>query len=385
MKKQILFMSFGILLVLFISINKSYGQYSPNITLPENTDIHCPTATPIEATCVSAGPLSPVPGTLYTYTVAVSDAGNSTIHWFVTTNATFITNGILTTDIQNVGGTYITSAGTVNGNATYNDGENKIQTIDITWKSFDPAQNVFLVTYAETSSGCTDNVQVYKIVPVHAFTLDLVALNNNGQFNNTRSDCVSPVQEAIYNPISGEVEMDYGVNYIYFAVNAANFSHSWKPTFQVTSDMVIANGNTLAVHWAYPNDAVTGTWKNTTVGRGDDSNIYTANDAVLPSGGASGVGSLGECIIVRLTVDHNKNETLAAITFNFAVDGIMYDPATDAYTTAKLGDLHTTSGSTSPAQDCPWVDGYANDKLTYTLTPRPSVQATDPQPFLPKN
>lgn len=381
MKKQILFLTFMVLAVM-AGITKSYGQYLPNLT---TAPTGCPTPTAIEATCVTSGPLSPVAGTSYTYTVAVSDPGNTTINWFVTTNANFITNGVLTTSIEEVGGTYITAAGAVSGNAAYNDGTNTVQTIDITWKSFDPSNDVFLVTYAETESGCTDNVQVYKIVPVHAFTLDIVALDNAGALNTTREDCVQPVQGAAWDGTN--VVMDYGTNYIYFAVTAANFSHSWLPTFQVTSDMVSAGGNTMAVDWAYPAEAVSGTWNPTTAGAGDfTSNVYTADAPVLPSGGAAGVDASGECIIVRLTVDHNKNETIADINLNLAVDGVMYDPSTTAYATPGLGDLHTTDGPDAGTDDdCPWVDGYENDIVAYKLTARPTVDATTPTPFLPKN
>ncbi|KOH46637.1 hypothetical protein [Sunxiuqinia dokdonensis] len=383
MKKQILFLTFMVLAVL-AGITKSFGQ---NLT---TAPTGCPTPKAIDATCVSSGPLNPIAGTTYEYTVSVSDPGNTTINWFVTTNANFITNGILTTDIEAIGGDFITAAGTTPTYAAYNNAANTEETIDITWKSFDPSTDVFLVTYAETATGCTDNVQVYKIVPVHAFTLDMVALGTDGVLNTNREDCVSKVQGAAWDATAGEVVMDYGVNYIYFAVTAANFSHSWLPTFQVESDMVAAGGNTMAVDWAYPTDAVSGTWNSTTAGSGDfTSNIFTADDAVLPSGGAAGVDASGECIIVRLTVDHNKNETLAAINIDFAVDGIMYDPSTSAYATADLGDLHTTDGpDAGTADDCPWVDGYANDVLDYTLTPRPTVtDGTAPagDDFLPKN
>jgi hypothetical protein len=178
--------------------------------------------------------------------------------------------------------------------------------------------------------------------------------------------------------------MYYGVNYVYFVVNAANWAHSWLPSFQFDATNITAS-TVLAVDWAYPDESSTGVavW-NTTTAAG---NIYTADNPVLPHpGNASGTGvdENGECIIVRVTVDHNLNETLLDIVIDFAVDGFMYDQVAANYTNPLLGDIHYTDGGAG--NPCPWYDGYVNDAVQYTLTQRPEViDATLPTPpyFLP--
>ena len=385
MKKQILFLAFFILAV-FAGMNKSYGQYSNKLSAAPT---FCPPATPIGAACATADALHPIPGTLYPYTVTVTNGGTApTIHWFVTDNPNFIVDnattdggGDLTTDIEAAATSdYIQAAG-----ASYNVPTNTSNTVDITWKYFPSTTTVFLVAYVKGDPTCTDNIQVYKIQPSHAFTLDIAALTAAGAENTTKSDCVSPVVSAIYT--APNVVMDYGVNYVYFTVNAANFAHSWLPSFQVTADNMGTDG-TLAVDWAYPSESTgTAVWHPTTGAAG----IYTSavTDPVKPiTTTATGVGAAGECIVVRVTVDHNKNETLANITLNFAANGVMYNFGTTDYSNALLGDLHHQAGA-GPTEACPWVDMFTNDKTTYTLTRRPTiVDATTPpagDDFIPKN
>jgi hypothetical protein len=312
--------------------------------------------------------------------VTITGGGtNPTIHWYVTLDPNFIVAGLQNGLIQLAGGDYIMATGT-----TYNVIGNTTPSVDITWKSFLATTDVFLVTYVINESGCTDNIKVYKIEPVHVFTLDMDRIAFDGAGTAPASYCVSAVQGAIYN--AGVVEMDYGVNYVYFVVNAANWAHSWLPTFQFTTVPQTATVM-LAVDWAYPDESWQGaipapTWHSTTaVG-----NIYTPTDPVMPHPGVggTGVGSDGECIIVRVTVDHNQQEALADILIDFAVDGIMYDQVALNYTNALLGDIHYEAGAQS-GQECPWYDGYINDALTYTLIHRPTVTDNLPAPddFIP--
>lgn len=377
-----------LILILFVALMANLGEVwgqlpvtPPALTSPAS---YCVSAIPVEASCVpAAGPLNPIPGTLYTYTVTITNGGTSpTIHWFVTDNPQFIVNGILTGDIEVVGTSpYLMATG-----ATYNVPGNTTPTVDITWQSIPAATDIFLVTYVTNDAGCTDNIKVYKIEPVHLFTLDIDALAADGTVSTTNSDCVSPVQGAAYNSTSGEVEMDFGVNYVYFVVNAANWAHSWLPSFSVAATNMSASA-TLAVDWAYFDEAsgLGAVWNSTTPAGGG---IFNADDPVLPlTGGATGVGAAGECIVVRLTVDHNLNETLADIEIDFAVDGIMYDQVAANYTNALLGDIHYTSGP-GGVPPCPWYDGYTNDTHEYTLTLRPTVDdATPPvgDDFIPTN
>lgn len=361
--------------------NVAWGQLPTTPASLTQAPTYLPAPTPITASCIpAAGPLAPTPGQLYTYTVSVDPAG-SYIHWFVTTDPAFMSGGQLTTLIETVGTSpYLMATGSTYNHAWNGPSPNTTPTVDITWQAFAPNSDVFLVTYAVQPNGCTDNIKVYKIEAVHRFTLDIATLTATGTQNLTNADCLSPVQGANYDAGTGTVIMDYGVNYVYFVVNAANWAHSWKPRFQL--DITNTTTSTsLAVDWAYPNQShgAGAIWHSTTA----TGNIYLANDFVAPAApGATGVGAAGEYIIVRLTVDHNQNETIADMAITFAVDGTMYDQVATNYTNPLLGDIHHADVAGQP---CPWYDGFTNDFVNYTLTRRPTVNAVDPTPFLPTN
>lgn len=150
MKKQILFL----LLAIVANVSLTWAQDPPpssnaSISFDPGDLTALPTfcveATQVEATCVpSPGPLNPIAGTEYTYTVTVSNAGaNPKIHWLVTTEPDFIVAGELTGDIE----TTPTSDIIMAHGTSYNDPNNTLNEVEITWKSIPAATDVFLVTY----------------------------------------------------------------------------------------------------------------------------------------------------------------------------------------------------------------------------------------------
>ena len=165
--------------------------------------------------------------------------------------------------------------------------------------------------------------------------------------------------------------MDYGTNYLYFAVAAANFTDSWLPEFQLTG-----NGASVeTIEWQYPAQANVATgW-----------NLPTVPVQASAGSGAS-VGAAGECIIVRVTLEHGAEEVTTALTLTLAVNGIMNDPTTVGadYTNRDFEDVHHA--------DC-LADGFTNDVATQVLKPRPDLISTtpgvapgpDPVQFQPKN
>lgn len=375
MKKQILIL----FVAFFASFNLILAQeITPDPEALSAIPTYCVPAIPVAATCApAAGPNNPIAGQLYTYEVTVTNAGAATIHWFATTDPNFITSTGLTTNIE-VAATspYIMAAG-----ATYNDPGNTTPTVEITWEAFPATTDVFLVTYVTNEAGCTDNIKVYKIEPSHLFTLDIARITNDGTGVAAEDHCVSPVFGAVYNTTTQTVDMDFGVNYLYYVVNAANWAASWLPTFQLTATGTAST--TFAVDWAYPADANNPAgWHSTTPA----GNIYTSTDDVEPvTSGATGVGATGECIIVRVTVDHNQAEVLNPMTVELAVDGVMFDQVNSNYTNPLLGDIHHTDGGAG--NPCPWYDGYTNDHVSYTLTARPTIVdgSTPAATFIPDN
>lgn len=360
MKKQILFIVLFALAI--FAGNKSYSQDINYITNPEIPDV---TLLP----CATADALHPIPGTIYPYTVDVTPAvaAGGYIHWFVynaTTNGTLISNGSIAAAIAAAeadGGTSQFLLDAENG--VYNSATNSSPSINVSWQSFNGTTNrILLVAYVMGNGTCSDNIQVFRIEPAFSFTLDIASLMPDGTIPaGNASECVSPVQSAIYDGTN--LGMDYGENYIYFSVNAANFVHSWTPTFSIVAN---STGTTVAaadISWATPAQAIlnaggvaTGTWNPATT--------------PVPARDASGaVGSTGEGIIVRVHLDHGNVENATAGAFTLGVNGVMYNVPTSDYSNTALRDLDPSAAGAPCTQT-------ETDQATYDLTPRPNVTTT---------
>jgi hypothetical protein len=400
MKKQILSLTFFTLALIFAGMNNVFGQPGANNPTPiiangtpdpyvnyltPSGTVACAPVTTLS--CVpSIDALHPQTGITYTYDVNVTISGAS-IHWFVTTETDIIAaiNNITGPDIDPGDGTggYILAAGT-----EYNTPTNTSETVGISWKSFDgTTAPVLLVTYVVDATGCTDNIEVYRIEPVFNFTLDMAALNDDGTIMATPEECVSPVESAYYdataNSGAGGLVVDYGENWLFFTVTAANFTHSWMPAFQTVYSGSVDEA--IEVQWAYPADAAANTnWHTTTATtNGTGTETYTSTDPVLHSGTDTGAGTIGaddgtgECIVVRVRVDHgtNENPQSTSVTLNLGVNGTMYDAnaSGNAYTNTALNDLGEAA---NPGDPCTQTD--YDDNLDYTLTPRPLIESATP-------
>lgn len=393
MKKQFLLLFVAII---YFGISETFAQ-----SLSQEPE-SCPKPKTITATCITdAGPFNPIAGNLYTYTANLpTPAGDKNYKWFVTTDLTIIEDGVLTTDIDPVGGDYVAAgSGTYNTNSTVEAPEDV--TVDITWKAFthDPTSPVLLVLYVEDASDCTNNnIEAYLIRPVHAFTLDIEALASDGTLPGLNHEiCVSPVRTATYvitDPATGEgeIQFNYGKNFMYFIVTAANYSHSWLPRFQISGDAFSGSRTVTEVAWAYPDKAELGDTVWTALnGSGGDGTIFTSDptNPVLAQATSGSVDGDGECIVVRITIENNEDETIEDEDVTLAVDGVMYDASADAgeeYDNTALADIHHENG---PGNECPYYDEFEFDTATQTLTARPDINdLTPPQPddnFVPTN
>ena len=182
----------------------------------------------VPLTCGAGDALTPLPGVAYAYTITSSSVG--TLHWFVTDDANIITaQGTIAAGIELADGTspYVLTA-----DAAYNDPANTSATVNITWKSFDGVNNnVILVVYNVDDANCTDNMEVYRIEPKYSFTLDIAGIADAGNTGGAAvEDCVNPIQTASYDGTT--LTVDYGTDYVFFAVNAANWLTSWMPKFR---------------------------------------------------------------------------------------------------------------------------------------------------------
>lgn len=341
------------------------------------------TLVPRAITCLSADALHPIAGTPYNYTVNVpTPPGTKSYQWMVTQDETFITNKILVATPELNDGTSTVLAGS---GAGYNDPATGTSTISLTWKSFtyDPANPVFVIINVVNDDGsCSpNNMKVFKIMPMNAFTLDIANMDSTfavqAGYGASFSRCMSPIISASYDATAPEgVLYDFGKDAFYYIVTAANWSGEWQP--RVTLSGIDAEETIESVEWS-----ATTTFATThafTLNAG----IWESTDRVQPSSGGT-VGAAGELIFIRVILDHTNltlnYEGLTNETVVLAVDGINY--ATIGATTGGLGDVHYDNGANTPP--CPplVVDLFANDIATQVLKPRPDVQATTPTPFLP--
>ena len=368
MKKQLL-----ILIVVFFAIGFStaYGQLVPR-----------------PVTCLTPDALHPIAGQPYLYEVVVpTPPGTKEYTWFVTQDQHFINVGVLTGNREIVG----TSALVAATGTGYNDPLTGAASVSITWQSFayNPAQPVFVVIQVKNAASTPDaclsqNMKVFKIVPTNAFTLDIANLMAGASpnvagtlvagYGSNLDKCIHDIVDAQYDATAPEgVVYDFGVDYMFYEVVAANFTISWKPTFQLNG---IDPLETVTVEWATDKNFTTPHAMTLGGGIWASADVYTA---VAP-GGAVGPG--GESIYVRVTLDHsngaNKYQGLTDEVAVLAVDGL----TNLGVAGSELGDVHTVAGGGPPAV-CPWVDGYANDIAQQTLKPRPDITApTMPAPGL---
>ncbi len=369
MKKQILFLTFFVL-ALFVGMNSAFAQPPYDDPQLEAVPASCPIPTPLD--CGTNDELHPLAGKTYTYTIDHTGGTGSVVHWFVADATTpLITAGAVSATIDPDGGTgsYILDA----TDAAYNQGvgttaPNASASIDISWKAFDATKNVVLVAFVTDALGCTNNIQAWKIEPEYSFIIEIAGImpngtttydpNGNGYTN--ANECVSPVQSAIWD--GSAIAMDYGDNYVYYNVTAANWVHGWTPAF---SAAITGGASTLGtVEWTYAADAAdpTATW-------------HPATDPVLAANYTSAVndaiGPDGACIVLRVLVTHGAVEVATAgEQIAVTVDGVMYNPATDAYDTTYPDLDNAAAGA-----DC--VVG-SNDVGLYDITPRPNITPNTP-------
>jgi hypothetical protein len=350
MKKQLVIL---VIALFVITISTAYGQLVPRTV-----------------TCLAADALHPIAGTPYTYAVTVpTPPGTKTYLWRVTQDQTFITNKILVATPEIPG----TSAFLAIAGTNYNVGTVDGNSISLTWNSFvyDPANPVFVIINVVSDDGtCSpNNMKVYKIIPINAFTLDIGNLDKNKLLQTgygTNIDrCISDIVSATYDATSPEgVIYDFGLDTLYYEVVAANWSTSWKLSATVSGydpEETIAE-----VVWS------TTTTFATTHAMTLAAGVYTSADNVVPSTGIT-VGAAGESVFIRVIVDHSVGalnyEGLTSEQIAVAVDGITLLSATP-----PVGDVHFDNGAVTVP--CPplVVDGFTNDIALQTIKPRPDVQ-----------
>lgn len=314
--------------------------------------------------------LHPIAGKTYSYTATVSPDGG-TAKWWTTKDVNFISAGTDNSSTA-LSTPNITAVSNYNTSATVSGGNSEM---DLIWgtdilagtASGTTSATFVVVKYDAPSGSCADNLKVYQIDPINAFTVDVLNMTNSsaaadtsGTYGDTYSSCVSDVKNAAYNASTNKVEYNYGDNELYFEVVAANFTGSYIPTFQLTG---LQAGQTADIEWGY----TTGTYGNSleTGITGGSTFSKTSTTAVTTNETDT---SAGVSIFVKVTVHNGTYETLTQQQIDLAVTG-----------------QNTAGQSDVTKSDCDVAATFADNNLaTQYLNPRPTVNdATDDGDFIP--
>jgi hypothetical protein len=324
-------------------------------------------------------PLNVVPGQEYTYKVNVpTPPGPHTYHWFVTQDTEFIENGggIIAAIEPNDGSSPVLASGQVHYNT-----QSSIDSINLEWYSFilDPGEYVFVGIFVEDVNGCSNNLKVYRIRPVHAFTLDLANVNfvGNTLGGDDFAQCVSDIESAIFDPnfgADGGIVYDFGENTLYYVVAAAYFSTSYRlqAIFNGLADATPSGtlGQTAMIYWDYTLAGLTANPNGQAITNGATITVGNVNALDSP------VGAAGEMIFIKIVISNNHYELTTDTDYSFAVDGVLYDSGGILLNPAQYGDIHYAN--------CV-VDGFDNDVVNQVITARPTINSVSPVPpgYLP--
>ena len=208
-----------------------------------------------------------------------------------------------------------------------------------------------VITVEYDGPTCSDNLKVMQILPQSAFTVDILNLDAEDQsaldYDLEEAQCYSEVAGAVF--VDGAIDYDYGINYLYYEVVAANFTGSYDLQFQLSGLEV---NQTAQIEWGYTK----GTYDND-LGAVTEATPTTATTiSTTETNTATGVS-----IYVKVTVNNNDYEGITDQSIVLAVDAVDAQGNNDV--------LHT---------DCSTNTAFA-DIATQELSARPEVKEGTPQ------
>lgn len=323
-------------------------------------------------TCPLTDPLQPVAGRAYDYSAIINPTGG-TAYWYATKSTTFITAGVKTaTEILADGTNILTGGAAVISNyRTSAASPTSPTTTKVTWTSAvldgvnATTSPLFMVV--EYTGSCANNMKVMQIIPKIAFTVDITnmahpvapaTIPTTLAYGAAESQCYANVASAAFNAATGKIDIDYGVNVLYFEVIAANFTASYKPTLRLTG---LQGTQTATIDWGYTN----GTYPNNPGTTNQSGSPITTPQFTVSTNHPK--TDLGVSIYVRVTIKNNGWEGLNNDNITLAVEAV------DGTLTANK-DIQT---------DCTISATPFEDVAMQTLNLRPTV--TPGTPMLPRN
>jgi len=377
MKKQILILVL-LLVAVFAGVNNSYGQTPGNAVVG---------SAPRGIGCVDDA-LHPLVGKEYSY-IGNSTQSGAFSFWatkandFISSLGTFPTQTTTTNmagRLTVAGGDLLTATNYgAAGTAGLTDNV-KLTWSDATLNGTTAAAPTFVVAHQQGT--CADNLKVWSITPVIAFTVDIMNMTHGATpapiaYNDAaENQCFDQVRGATYN--AGTLDYDFGTQYLYWEVIAANFSVSYTPTFQISN---LGNGQTATIEWSNLSTFAAAT---------TTAPVAIANGTAVTSATAVTTNvtntSAGISIFVRVTIKNNTFEGLAATNITLAVDG---------KNSVNVWDIvNNTTAAPTPLTCTAAIGADQNDAATQILNPRPTVTSTtvgntptypNPALFIPTN
>ena len=340
MKKQIFILAF-LMLATFASITKSYGQAVPG-------------SAPRPLLCTGDA-MNPIAGRSYDYTATFNPDGG-TAFWYATRSTALTAVGARVATVEASGGSVLSSASA--NYATNITPTAGATTSSINWNSaviasVAPATPLLVVVeYDAPAANCANNLKVFNIVPKNAFTIDILSMLSTGAssaaYDAKTTQCAADILSAAYNTTNFKMDMNYGVQTLYFEIIAANFNASFVPSYQISG---LATGQTAEIFWG------------ATVATATTSLGAAANGATV-AGTSVTTATLdtrnGVSIIVKVVVNNNNVENLAGETIRLAVDAV---------NAAGLADVKEA--------DCTPNTAFA-DYAEQDITLRPTITPTAP-------
>jgi hypothetical protein len=367
MKKQILILAF-LVLAIFASVNKSYGQA---VHHNKGQVLSCPN-----------DPLHPMAGKQYIYDVNSANSTDGTYTWWVTKDVNFIvptyTPPTTNASVTNVAGRIVVSPTTLlSASANYGVATATVapatSPLTLSWSSTllnatkyqaipadAPKTSTFVVAHYQSTgaANCSDNMKIYEISPINGFTVDIKNIKYTSGLAKTLVDadtlafgvtdvqCVDLVRGATYNVTNHGIDFDYGKNYLYFEVIASNFSVSWLPSFKISG---LNTTQEAKIEWDYSLAFTTPNVVAAAAVAADNGTLLTGTAFTVPASPAlSSLTSTsnGASIYVRVTVSNKTYETLADNAITLSVNGttagtdfdVVNDGAPDDCTTTAIAD-----------------------------------------------
>jgi hypothetical protein len=366
MKKQILFLAFFTLALIFAGTNKGFGQLNPSP--------YTPASVPVPLTLCVGSAQQPKAGVPYIYRLDNTTADATGFRFWATKDPTFVsldgTNTVTnqtdslkrnySTELFGYSDNYLTQSTTNEVSITWGPdilSRTSYQQGDIGYPGTitDPT-STFVVGWAEN---CADNIKVWEIDPRPAFTVDIKMLADATKlplpYNEPDEEqCIDEVRAAKYNTTTFEVDYNFGWDTLYYEVIASNFVTSWVPTFFLTGlgdDAVQVATINWASSWA---NARTGVFIEGGDITGGSITGTTALTSVSPN------TSTGVSLFVRVLIANNNYEGLAAQTILLSVageDAVGFD-LTDEATCTPPADAATAA---------------VDDGTSRVITPRPTI------------